>query len=161
MSVSASMKRVCAAVTYDPKAGTLHVGKRLVKGTQLANGGQLVFNYKGRRFMFARVCYAKYHGYLPPILRHFDRDPRNNAIDNLYPAQDPKYFDLLHATAYPYVSEVVCKRTKVLLGYRGTVFLGRRQHRTTVVETPEEARDLRAALKEWLEWVESQKGTAQ
>lgn len=153
-----------AVFRYNPRTGRLYRGRELVKGTPKYPGGPLLVYFERRNVSYARVCFAIHHGYLPAKVRHFGKSADNRA-ENLYdPAKLPEKSDRqAHEGIYRGVSVIRDQRTARHRGYQGSVYFGNptRRHRTAVVETPEEARDLRAALKEWLEWVESQKGTAQ
>lgn len=149
-----------ALLKYDPASGRLMRGRERIKGTRKYAGGPLVFSLRGKMHSMGRVCWALHYGFLPGQVRYRNGDPTDNRIDNLYA---PGATELTHEGKYPGVSVIRDQRTARHRGYQGSVYFGNpiRRHRTAVVETPEEARDLRAALKEWLEWVESQKGTAQ
>lgn len=151
-----------AVFRYNQRTGRLYRGRELVKGTPKYPGGPLLVYFEGRNVSYARVCFSIHHGYTPAKVRHFGKSSDNRA-ENLYdPAKLPeKSYRQAHEGVYRGVSVVRDQRTARHRGYQGSVYIDGRRHRTAVVETPEEARDLRAALKEWLEWVESQKGTAQ
>lgn len=149
-----------ALLTYCPHTGKLMRERTRIKGTRKYVGGPLVFSLRGQIHSMGRVCWALHYGFLPSQVRYRNGDPTDNRIDNLYA---PGATELTHEGKYPGVSVIRDQRTGRHRGYQGSVYAGNpvRRHRTAVVETPEQARDLRTALKDWLEWVDSQKGTAQ
>lgn len=156
-----------AVFRYNPRTGRLYRGREIVKGTPKFPGGPLIVSFQGRTVSYARACFAIYHGYLPKQVRHRNSKSADNRADNLYDPDDnrrglsAKIERPVHAGVYRGVSVIRCQRTGRHRGYQGSVYADGKRHRTTIVETPEEARDLRTALKDWLEWVDSQKGTAQ
>lgn len=151
-----------AVFRYNPRTGRLYRGREIVKGTPKYPGGPLLVSFEGRNVSYARVCFSIHHGYTPMQVRHYGKSDDNRAANLYDPARLAAKSDRQpHAGVYRGVSVLKDQRTGRHRGYQGSVYLGGKRHRTAVTETPEQARDLRTALKEWLEWVDSQKGTAQ
>lgn len=107
----------------------------------------------------ARVCWILHHGFVPNQVRHRDGDYNNFLPDNLYAPGSPE--NETHEGKYPFVSVIRDQRTGKHRGYQGSVYYKTRRHRTPVVDTPEMARDLRVLLAAQVEWLASQKETAQ
>jgi len=155
-----------ALFRYCPKTGRLYRGRKLVPGTPVYPGSKtLVVGVKGKMQNYARICFLMHFGYLPAHVRHRDRDPGNNRPDNLYdPAAEKKpekTKQKFHEGKFPGVCVMRCQRTGKHRGYQGSIYFGGKRHRTPVVETPELARDLRLLLAAQVEWLASQKETAQ
>jgi len=51
-----------------------------------ARAGYEIIRIKGVGYRSHRLIYLWHHGYMPPIVDHFDREPANNKINNLRPA---------------------------------------------------------------------------
>lgn len=153
------------ALRYDPKTGRLYRGRVRIAGTRKYEGGPLVFNFGAQRYTFARVCFALHYGYAPARVRHVNGDQQDNRADNLYdpanPAAVPKRAALPHAGKYPGVYAITSQYNGKFRGYRGDFYFAKRRYYTPVVETPEQARDLRAALKSWIEYAAHQKDSQQ
>lgn len=151
---------------YDAALGRLYRGRQLVAGTPKWPGGPLVVSVGGKITSYARICFAIHNGYLPAQVRHRSQDQRDNSAGNLYDpshaAKKPRAAPAApHAGKYPGVSVVRCQRRGVFRGYQGSVYFAGLRYRTPVVETPEAARDMRAALKAWLEYAAQQKDSPQ
>jgi hypothetical protein len=139
--------------SYDPRTGAL-----LQNGYPIASQ---VVKLPGpgypKSVNYASLCYWLHYGYAPRRVRFRNGNSLDTRVENiyeLYAYKLPKH--LAPAVAYPGVFPL-----RDGTGYQGSTYRRGRRHCTAVVETPEEARDLRQQLREWLEWVESQKGTAQ
>lgn len=147
-----------ALLRYEPITGRLYRDRKRIYGTPKTPGGPLVFSLRGKMHAMARVCWALHYGFLPNQVRYKNGDHTDNRIDNLYA---PGAMELTHEGKYPYVSVIRDQRTGRHRGYQGSVYLDGRRHRTAVVETPEEARDLRELMARWLEYASQPKENAQ
>lgn len=52
----------------------------------LHHGGYLVHTINGKQYNLHRLIFLYFHGYLPPMIDHFDQCKTNNAISNLVPS---------------------------------------------------------------------------
>lgn len=147
------------ALRYNATRGHLYRGVTRILGTEKYPNGPRVFSLYGKMYGMARVCWALHYGLLPTQVRHRDGDYTNFRPENLYAPGCPE--NETHEGKYPFVSVIRDQRTGKHRGYQGSVYEGARRHRTPVVETPEMARDLRMLLAAQVEWLASQKETAQ
>ena len=137
------IKTLRSIFKYDPETGELlHYGSP-VRGT------------KAERLLYPRVCYALHFGYLPEKVEFRNGDDRDYRIANLVDPGSLKTTTPGAATALDGVYQVSTGR------FQGVVFKRGRYYTTEVSASPIRAASLRLKILDSLEWVESQKGTAQ
>ena len=59
---------------HNKKVGTLH------------HGGYIVHTVRGKQYNIHRLIFLYFHGYLPPMVDHYDQCKTNNSISNLVPS---------------------------------------------------------------------------
>lgn len=122
---------------YDPETGELLRYGTPVRGT------------KAERLLYPRVCYALHFGYIPEKVEFRNGDERDYRIANLVDPGSLKMAAPGATTALAGVYQVSAGR------FQGVVFKRGRYYAT------ETCASLRLKILDSLEWVESQKGTAQ
>lgn len=138
--------------TYEPATGLICANGKAVRGQlRWADSDGL------HQMTYARASFCLHFGYVPRNVRfrNGDRsDTRAGNLRELYAYRIPQEFGL--GTPYPGVYLLADGS-----GYVGTTYRRGVRRCTARAPTPERARDLRAELRNWLEYVSQHKGTAQ